>query len=339
MDTEQIGTTDDGNVVERCTLVGGGLTMNLLSWGCVVQDLRLESFEKPLVLGFEKFDYYPEHSRFFGSTAGRYANRIANGRFVLDGNEYQCDQNFLGKHCLHGGSNSLGVRNWKFTEITGDSAVLEIIDPDGEMGFPGKCEIKATFSLREGGRLHIRYEAVCDAPTLVNLAHHSYFNLAGEGDIQNHEMEIEADYFLEVDEEAIPLGEPSPVEDTEFDFRKMRRIGMTKNGELVRYDHNFCAAGERRALTQIARVRSNSSNVEMVVSSTEPGVQFYDANKLETPVPGLIGKPYGSRAGFCLEPQIWPDSPNRSYYPQAVLRPGEQYVQETEYRFGMAADE
>lgn len=333
MNKEKFGYMNDGSTVERITLRGGGLTMNLLSWGCVVQDLRLEGHPPPLVLGFEKFDDYREHSKFFGSTAGRYANRIANGRFVLDGTEYQCDQNFLGKHTLHGGANSLGVRNWRFGEVTSDSAVLEITDPDGEMGFPGTCEIKAIFSLRENGRLHIRYEAVCDAPTLINLAHHSYFNLAGDGDVSNHNLEIDADYYLGVDEEAIPTGEPSQVEGTVFDFREMRPIGMIDDGDYVQYDHNFCVAQARRSITQIARAKSSSSGIEMVVSSTEPGLQFYDASKLKTPVPGLTGKPYGSRAGFCLEPQIWPDAPNHSDYPQVVLRPGDQYVQETEYCF------
>ncbi len=333
MKREIFGTTPDGNPVERVTLTGGGLTMNLLSWGCVVQDLRLDGFAFPLVLGFEQFDDYPEHSRFFGSTAGRYANRIANGRFVLDGNEYQCDQNFLSKHTLHGGSNSLGTRNWRFGEITNDSAVLEITDPDGEMGFPGECEIKAIFQLKAEGRLCIRYEAVCDAATLINLAHHSYFNLAGEGDILDHELRIDADQFLPVDEEAIPLGEPQPVAGTVYDFRELRPIRLVDNDELARYDHNFCLAPARRSVTEVAQVICRSSGIEMLVSTTEPGIQFYDANKLDVPVNGLSGRRYGPRAGFCLEPQIWPDSPNHPDYPQAVLRPGEQYVQETEYRF------
>lgn len=338
MNKEKFGLTDEGSAVERITLRGGGLTMSLLSWGCVVQDLRLEGHEPPLVLGFDKFEYYREHSRFFGATAGRFANRIANGRFVLDGTEVQCDRNFLGKHTLHGGSNSLGKRNWRFGYVTSNKAVLEITDPDGEMGFPGTCEIKATFSLRDEGCLHIRYETVCDAPTVINLAHHSYFNLAGDGDILDHELQIEADQFLRVDEEAIPTGGPSPVNGTVYDFRKMRPIGLIDDGAHICYDHNFCVANVRRPITKIARARSISSGIEMAVFSTEPGVQFYDAAKLQIPVPGLTGRPYGPRAGFCLEPQIWPDSPNHANYPQAVLRPGEQYLQETEYCFGYIND-
>jgi aldose 1-epimerase len=307
--------------------------MSLLSWGCVIQDLRLSGHQPPLVLGFSEFRHYPAHSRFFGATVGRYANRIAHGRFSIDGVTYQCDLNFLGRHTLHGGSNSLGRRNWRFSELTADKVVLEISDHEGEMGFPGTANIRAVFSLPGEGRLHIRYEATTDAPTLLNLAHHSYFNLAGGGDILDHELEIAADSYLPVDDEAIPLGKPVSVANTAFDFRKMRPIKRIESGGLVQYDHNFCLADRRRNLTPVARLRCPSSCIEMAVSTTEPGVQLYDAATLAVPVPGLTGGLYGSYAGLCMEPQVWPDSPNHADYPQAILRPGEIYEQETEYRF------
>jgi aldose 1-epimerase len=327
---EQFGFAD-GSVVERVTLAGGGLTLKLMSWGAVVQDLRLAGHDQPLVLGFAEFSHYPAHSPYFGATAGRYANRIRDGRFVLDGTQFQLDRNFLGKHMLHGGSQGLGRRNWRFTDVGKDRAVLEITDRDGEMGFPGTCLLRATFSLPGDGTLAIGYEGTTDRPTLLNLAHHSYFNLGGE-DILRHEIMIDAPSYLPVDEELIPTGEVAPVAGTARDFRTARPLGPDGPPAIV-HDHNYCLSGERVALRQVAQVRSPLSGVTMQVSTTEPGLQFYAGHKLDTPVPGLQGKPYKAYAGFCMEPQVWPDSPNHPGFPQAVLRPGERYVQQSSFRF------
>ncbi len=334
MEREVFGKAPDGSAVERVILGGGGLTLSLLSWGAIVQDLRLDGHAPALVIGYREFENYLQHSSYFGATAGRYANRIRDGRFSIDGAGYQVDRNFLGKHLLHGGSAGIAKRNWRFAEIGPDRAVLELEDRDGEMGFPGNCRLRAVFSLPGDGRLSIRYEAQCDAPTLVNIAHHSYFRLDGGADILDHQMRIDAEAYLPVDDELIPTGEVAPVEGTAFDFRRERAIRFdSADGQPV-YDHNFCLSDGRAAMREVAMVRSPKSGVSMTISTTEPGVQFYAGHKLDTPVEGLGGERYGAYAGLCMEPQVWPDSPNNPGFPQAVLRPGEHYLQETEYRFG-----
>lgn len=333
MSPETFGAAPDGSTVGKVTISGGGLTASILSWGCVVQDLRLSGHEPPLVLGYPRYEDYRDHSPYFGATAGRYANRIAHGRFAIDGEAVQLDTNFLGKHTLHGGIRGIGKRNWRFAEVGQDRAVLEIVDGDGEMGFRGTCRFRATFSLPGDGVLAIRYEGETDAPTIVNLAHHSYFNLDGGADILDHELQMAADAYIPVDEEMIPTGEVLPVAGSDFDFRALRPIRRETAGAQVQYDHNFCLSAARTPLRAVALARSPRSGVAMAVATTEPGVQFYAGHKLNTPVAGLGGAAYGAYAGFCLEAQTWPDSPNRPYFPQAVLRPGEAYVQETQYRF------
>ena len=203
------------------------------------------------------------------------------------------------------------------------------------MGFPGALDATCTYTIKPEGRLCVELSATSDAPTLCNLAHHSYFNLddGGSGDILDHRLQIDAAAYLPVDDELIPTGVVEPVEGTAFDFRRARTIRMAPGGEQVIYDHNFCLSAERGALRRIVRAEGASSGVAMEVWSTEPGVQFYAGHKAARTVPGLGGRSYGPYCGFCLEPQIWPDSPNRPYFPQAVLRPGETYRQVTEYRF------
>jgi aldose 1-epimerase len=332
---EVFGKTADGAPVHRFQISAGALTAHVINWGAVVQDLRLEGHDAPLVLGFDRFDDYPVHSPYMGAIAGRYANRIAGGRFVIDGQQYQADRNFLGKHTLHGGSRSFGNQVWEVLLHGGDFITLALHDPAGSMGFPGAIDVTCTYTIKAHGRLCVELSATCDAPTLCNLAHHSYFNLddGGSGDILDHSLEIAAAAYLPVDEELIPTGVVQPVDGTAFDFRRARPIRMEPEGEQVIYDHNFCLSAARGPLRKVVRVQGASSGVEMEVWSTEPGVQFYAGHKAGRSVPGLGGRTYGAFCGFCLEPQIWPDSPNRPYFPQAVLLPGEVYRQVTEYRF------
>jgi aldose 1-epimerase len=209
--------------------------------------------------------------------------------------------------------------------------VLEITDPGGNMGFPGTCRFKAVFALPGDGVLAIEYHGVTDAPTLVNLAHHSYFNLDGGEDVLGHEFKIDAEALVKLDDELIPTGEIALVAGTERDFRRARVLGQDGPPKVI-HDQNYCIADRRGPLKACANVRSPRSGVTMEVATTEPGLQFYAGHKLDT-VPGLTGKPYKAYAGFCMEPQIWPDSPNHAWFPQAVLRPGETYLQKTQYRF------
>jgi aldose 1-epimerase len=337
-DEEIFGTTGDGTSVHRFAITGGGLTASIIDWGAVVQDLRLADHDAPLVLGFDRFEDYPAHSPYMGAIAGRYANRIANGRFAIGGTQFQADRNFLGKHTLHGGVHSFGNRMWEAVLHGDDFLTLALKDPAGTMGFPGALDVTCTYRMKIPGTLSVELSATCDQPTLCNLAHHSYFNLddGGNGDILDHRMLVPAAAYLPVDDELIPTGVVEPVDDTAFDFRKARTIRLEVEGEQVLYDHNFCLAAARGPLGQAAWVQGASSGVEMEVWSTEPGVQFYSGAKVGPPVPGHGGRMYKPYAGFCLEPQIWPDSPNRPYFPQAVLWPGEIYRQVTEYRFSKA---
>ncbi len=326
---EVFGATADGAPVHRVKIVGGGLTAHVITWGAVVQDLRLKGHAPSLVLGFDSFESYPQYSPHFGAVPGRCANRIANGRFVLDGKAYQVDQNFLGKHHLHGGSKGFGKRVWEFVDHGRDFVTLQIVATDGEMGYPGNLTVRCTYRL-EGGALACHFAAETDAPTLCNLAQHSYFNLddGGATDVLGHSLEIAANSYLPVDDEMIPTGDVKPVPGTDFDFRATRPIGAK-----VAYDHNFCLTRQRVPRRTIVRASGVRSGVTMEVRSTEPGVQFYGGQKINTPVAGLDGIGYGASSGFCLEPQVWPDAPNHADFPSAVLRPGETYRQVTEYRF------
>jgi len=334
MAIEAFGQTADGETVHRVTLEGGGLTASIMSWGATLQELRLEGHAAPLTLGFPDFASYPAHSQYFGQTPGRHANRIAGGRFTLDGAGYQLECNEGGIHHLHGGTAGTATRLWTLESHGANHAVFSIIDPDGQSGYPGTMRIEAHYELIAGGCMAITYTSVTDRPTLANIAHHSYFNLDGADDILDHELMIAADHYLPVDAELIPTGEIAAVEGTDFDFRDLRPIRREgADGRQVPYDHNFCLSSDREPIRTIALARSIRSGVAMELRTTEAGLQFYTGFKITPSVPGLGGKPYGPCAGFCLETQSWPDSPNHPGFAGAVLRPGEKRVQRTEHVF------
>ncbi len=322
------GEMPDGAVVERVTLRGGGLTMNVLTYGAVVQDLRMDGHDAPLVLGFDSFAPYLTHSPYFGATAGRCANRIRDGHLELDGRTFQLDRNFLGKHSLHGGAVSMGKRLWQIETRADDRVTLSITLEDGEMGFPGRLRALVHFTLLPGGVFDVVMEAETEAPTLCNLAHHSYFNLNGAGAVSDHLLQVTAESFLPVDDELIPTGEVRAVAGTGFDFRAPRPVSQARP-----VDHNFCLSRTRTALRPVARLESPLSGVSMLLKSTEPGLQVYDGAKIDIDVPGLAGQPMRAHEGIALEPQIWPDANHHSGFPQAVLRPGIPYRQHTQYIF------
>jgi aldose 1-epimerase len=333
MAIEVFGQTTDGQAVHRITLQGGGLTAKIMTWGAALQELRLEGHAPPLTLGFPDFASYPAHSPYFGQTPGRHANRIAKGRFTLDGAEYQLELNERGVTHLHGGSAGTGKRVWTLDQHGADFAVFSIVDPDGQSGYPGTMKIEARYELRSGGCMAITYTSVTDRPTLANIAHHSYFNLDGGDDILDHELMIAADHYLPVDADQIPTGEIAAVAGTDFDFREMRPIRRAGADGQVAYDHNFCLSTARGPVRTVALARSPRSGVAMELRTGEAGVQFYTGFKIRPSVPGLTGKTYGPCAGFCLETQSWPDSPNHEGFAGAILRPGETLVQHTEYVF------
>ena len=331
MTVEHFGTLPDGQEVTRVTLRGGGLTARLISWGAVLQDLRLDGHAPPLVLGFEDLASYLAHSPYFGATAGRCANRIRGGQFSLDGQSFGTDRNALGRHTLHGGSAGIGKRNWTLTAQGPTSAEFVIEMADGEMGFPGAMTVRAVFSLLEGGTLDIRYTAQADRPTLCNIAHHSYFVLDGTGHILDHRLCVAADSYLPTDADFVPTGEVRPVTGTAYDLRHGRTITDALAGGAI--DCNFCLSGARTALREIGWLESPTSNVRMTIHSTEPGLQVYDAGRIEIPVPGLDGRKIAPYAGLALEPQVWPDAIHHPDWPQAILRPGENYAQHTQFVF------
>ena len=330
---ENFGFTPTGEKVERVTISLGGLTANVITWGAVIQDVRLEGHQPPLVLGFDNFDDYPKYSSYFGATPGRNANRIDSGKFSIDGKSYQLELNEKGITHLHGGSDGTGKRNWLIMEHGPSHVVLQIIDPAGRAGYPGNCTITATYTVREGGVLSVLYETTTDQPTIANICQHSYFNLDGAETALGHEIEIAADHYLPTDERQIPTGEVRSVDGTAFDLRQNTPMKREENGEQVLYDHNFCLSAERVAKRKVARVYAPASGVSLEVHTTEPGVQLYTGFKLNTAVPGHDGRHYGPFAGFCLETQIWPDAINHDNFPNAVLRPGETLRQETDYIF------
>ncbi|MEL6585915.1 MAG: aldose epimerase family protein [Pseudomonadota bacterium] len=310
------------------TITGHGLTARFTNWGASLVDLRLEGHRPPLVLGLQSLaDYKAGHASYMGATAGRFANRIGQGRFALDGVAHRTDPNFLGRHTLHGGSVGMGKRIWDLLDQERDALRFGITLADGEMGFPGTMRVEALFTCAPDATLRIDYRATTDAVTLCNLAHHSYWTLDGQDTIADHILTIPADRYTPVDDDLIPTG-VAPVDGTPFDFRQGRPL--PGQGLL---DHNLCLADGQQPLRDIGTLHSTVSGLTMTIASTEPGCQVYDGAKLNTPVPGLDGRRYGAHAGVALEPQTWPDAPNHPDFPDATLRPGDTYKQITSFRF------
>jgi aldose 1-epimerase len=331
---EEWGKLASGETVERVEISGGGLTARVITRGAAVQDLRLEGHAPPLVLGFDRLEHYERHSPYFGAIAGRYANRIAGGHFMLHGVGYQVDRNDHG-HCLHGGRKGFSERLWTLEDFGESHAVLRLDSPDGDMGFPGHLIARCRYELADKGEFRVTLTAETEAPTVCSMAHHSYFNLenGGAGPATGHEIMIAADSYLPVDPTLIPLGVPQPVAGTKFDFREMKRINAYDTAAV--YDHNFCLDGEGK-LREVAQLWAPASGVLMKVLTTEPGLQLFTAPDMNVDAPGLEGRRYGHHAGMCLETQIWPDAPNRPDFPSATLNPGEVHAQRTIYLFAHA---
>lgn len=329
------GTAPGGQKVHRITISGGGLTAAIITWGAVIQDLRLEGHEPSLVCGFPDFTPYPTQSADFGATPGRVTNRIGNGAFTLDGTTHRLDTN-VGPHTLHGGNNGYGRRVWEIADIGTSHADLVLHDPAGTAGFPGAVDAVCSYTLKEDGVLHVALSTSADETTITNLTHHSYFDLEGNGDIRDHVLQVHAENRLPVDDDFIPTGKPVPVAGTGWDFRQPRRVGdairvLNQAGEVL--DHNFCLSDTPRGLQQVATLYAPASSIKLDVATTEPGLQVYCGHKLKTQAAGHHGKPYVPFSGLCLEAQLWPDAANRPDYPSTILRPGEVRRQVTAYRF------
>ncbi|HEX4769165.1 MAG TPA: aldose epimerase family protein [Lichenihabitans sp.] len=335
MDVKSFGTADGAEIKEIMLRSASGATASVITRGAVLRDLVVPSSNGPqrVVLGLNSLEDYIKYSPHFGATPGRFANRIAGGRFTLDGKAYQLPLNEKGKTTLHGGPQGFGKRAWTLESAAADRVTLVLDSPDGDAGFPGAVRAVCTYTLLDPGTLRVDLSATTDAPTIVNLAHHSYFNLDGSADILDHEVMIASEFRTPVDDDNIPTGEIVTVAGTPFDFRRMRPV---RDPSETRYDHNFIIAPLPEApgaLVHAASARSPKNGLRLEVHTDQPAVQFYDAAKLNCPVAGLGGAHYGPHGGLCFEAQTYPDAPNRRHFPSATLRPGDTYRQRTEYRF------
>lgn len=297
-----------------------------------------------IVLGYDDPAKYLDGNPYFGALIGRYGNRIANGRFSINGTNYQLNINSR-SDALHGGPNGFHNKLWDVMELGEKSNILtlNLISPDNEEGYPGELKVEVTYTLTDQNELTIDYHATTNKTTIVNLTNHAFFNLAGEGGthILDHVLQIDANYFTPVREGLIPIGKKWSVEGTPFDFRQPMVIGkrINANDEQLNlgqgYDHNWVLIKTENEYSLAARVLDPVSGRTMEVWTTEPGLQFYSGNFLDGSDLGKNGKPYYSRAALCLEAQHFPDSPNQPDFPSTLLQPGEAYQQKTTYKFGV----
>jgi len=338
MSVEPFGTLD-GTEVQQVTLSNeAGAEVRVLTWGAVIRDLVVPSAagRQRVVLGLNRIEDYVAHSPYFGAVVGRYGNRIGGAQFTLDGEAFALVPN-EGRHQLHGGPTGFGTRIWSLADHTHETATLTLVSADGDMGYPGRLVAICTYELVAPATLRITLEATSDRPTPVNLTTHSYFNLDGSPDICSHHLMIAADHVTPTNADLIPTGEVRTVEATPYDFRALRPIGAAQLLERrVTYDINYVLRTRSPDLAHAATLASRMSGVEMELWTSEPGLQFYDGHLLAIPVPGLDGARYGARAGLCLEPQRFPDGPNKAHFPPCILEPGEVSRQVSELRFSSA---
>ncbi len=339
-----IGKTADGKEVQEFTLTNEhGIKARLINYGAILTELEVPDKEGKLadvVLGFDDLKDYLAAHPYFGATIGRVGNRIARGKFSLEGKEYKLATN-NGPNSLHGGTKGFDKVLWKAdtAQVGGQSSVIFTYrSPDGEEGYPGNLDVTVSYTLTSNNELRIDYSAKTDKATPVNLTHHSYFNLAGHnsGDILGHELMIAADRYTPVDDSLIPTGKIEPVKGTPLDFTTPtligKRIGELK-GEPGGYDHNYVLNRKGHALELVARVRDPKSGRVMEVLTTEPGLQFYSGNFLNGTNKGKGGAVYKKHQALCLEAQHFPDSVNQPSFPSIILKPDQTYKQTTIYRF------
>lgn len=348
-----IAETDFGSLQGkqvRCITIANrnGLSARLITFGARLTELWTPASDgtmADIVLGFDTLAEYVATDTYFGATCGRYGNRIARGRFMLDGAEHQLDCNEGNNH-LHGGKAGFDRKLWSADyDPKGRTVTFSATSEDGEMGFPGRCDLRAAYTLSDDDRLEIVMEATADKPTLMNMVHHSYFNLAGQGsgNILDHEIRLAAPFYTPVDAELLATGEILSVAGTPFDFRTPKKIGtdleaLSRVGAGVfeeggGYDHNWCLDTAGRELRTCAEVHEPKSGRRMILETTEPGVQFYTGGYLSERVMGKRGQALCKYAGFTLETQKFPGTPGFAHFPDCVLRPGSIYRQRMVFQF------
>ena len=344
---QSFGKTGDGRPVDLYTLTNSqGMEVRAMTYGGIIVSLRVPDktgkFDD-VVLGHDTLDGYLVNPPYFGVIVGRYANRIGNATFTLDGVKYTLAKND-GPNSLHGGLNGFNKQVWEakpFKDTTGVGVAFSYLSKDGEEGYPGNLKVKVSYVLTDENQLVIDYEATTDKATPLNLSQHSYFNLAGEGsgDILGHHLMLNADRFTPVDKTLIPTGEIRPVQGTPMDFTTPTAIGARINDNYEQlvvgrgYDHNFVINRKDNGLILAARVHEPTSGRVLEVFTTEPAVQFYSGNFLDGTITGKHGHVYKQRNGFCLETQHYPDSPNHPDFPSTILRPGATFHSQTIFKF------
>lgn len=329
---------NNNNTSVKLTNYGGIIT----AIECVDKNGKLDD----IVLGYDSLEQYVGKTPYFGAIIGRYANRIAGGKFSIDDNEYQLATN-NGTNALHGGLKGFDKQIWQAESFENEEKVgvkLSRTSPDGEEGFPGSLNIEVTYTLYNNDELHIDFNALTDKPTVINLCNHSYFNLKGadSGSITDHILQINAEQFTPLDKASVPTGELRSVENTPFDFRQAKPIGKNINASENKqikigngYDHNFVLNKKVNELTLAATVYEPTTGRVLEVLTTEPGVQLYTANYLDGEFKGKKGHVYQSRDAFCLETQHFPNSPNQADFPSTILHPKEQFTSKTIFRFSV----
>lgn len=339
---QPFGTTHHGQPVELLTLDNGTLSCQIITFGAALRALWVpDRTGRPVdvVLGYETLKEYQDQDGYLGAVVGRFANRIAGGRFSLNGREYTLAVN-NGPNHLHGGLQGFSYKVWTVEELTGSRAVLSLSSPDGEEGYPGSLEVRVTYLL-DRSTLSIHYQACSDQDTPCNLTNHSYFNLDGQGSgpVLNQEIRLYAGSYTPADQTSIPFGSIQPVEGTPMDLRSPTPIGAHIEDPFQQlewgsgYDHNYVVDGPFGLLHPAAWARSAASGIALQVDTTLPGLQFYTANFLEAGRRGKEGAVYAPRHAFCLETQFFPDSPNQPAFPSAILRAGEHYDHITRFCF------
>lgn len=318
----RFGETPDGQPVDLVTLTGGGTTVQVMTWGATLQDVRVAGVGHSLILGSPDFAAYLGPMRYFGAIVGPVANRIAGGTAEIDGTRYQFERNEAGRTTLHGGVIGTDARLWELVERGDEFCRLTLHLEDGEGGFPGNRDLSAEYRLGDDGALTLVLTATTDRPTWINLANHAYWCLTGSDGLTDHVLTIAAASYLPVDDHLIPTGAPAPVAGTRFDFRTPRPV--RREGEQM-VDHNFCLdPGAMPSLTL------TGDGLALDITTDMPGVQIFDATGL-TPGPGHDGRTYGPNAGLAIEPQFWPDTPNHPDYPSIRVMPGETWSQTSRF--------
>lgn len=346
---EDFGKLPTGESIQKYTMTNAnGMVVSVINYGGIITHLEVPDKKgkiEDVVLGFDSLEGYLTPAPYFGALIGRYGNRIADGKFSLDGTQYTLAQND-GQNHLHGGNKGFDKVVWEITKITNAESIalqLHYLSEDMEEGYPGNLNTTVTYTLTNDNTLKVKYEATTDKKTVVNLTQHSYFNLSGDFSkgILDHEISINADTFLPVNETLIPTGEFKEVAGTPFDFKQAKTIGKQINEDTEQlkrglgYDHCWVLNSEAQGLSLAATAYDPESGRYMEVLTTEPGIQFYSGNFLDGTLKSKSGGTYAKRSGFCLETQHYPDSPNQEDFPSVVLNPDETYISETIFKFSV----